>query len=292
MSIPVLSPSPLTAVLPAQPHMIVVGNQKGGAGKSTVAMHLIVALLRMRRRVGAIDLDVRQRTLTRYIDNRARYCAGRNDALLMPQVCDIQASGLRQLDDAENADQAAFTQALRRLGETCEFVVIDAPGGDSFLSRMAHAHADTLITPLNDSFIDFDLLGDIDEGAPEQVRPSIYSEMVWESRKKRAANSRRPIDWIVLRNRTSVSKIEAKNKQRVGEALRTLSTRIGFRLAPGLSERVIYRELFPQGRTLLDLMDQNGQDDVSMSHLAARQELRDLFITLKLPGLEGETLRF
>jgi chromosome partitioning protein len=276
----------------AGPHVIVVGNQKGGAGKSTVAMHLIVALLRMRRRVGAIDLDVRQRTLTRYIDNRARFCAGKTDSLQMPQVADIRASGLRQLDDAENADQAAFIHALRRLGETCDFVVIDAPGGDSFLSRLAHAHADTLITPLNDSFIDFDLLGDLDEAAPEQVRPSIYSEMVWESRKKRASSSRRPIDWIVLRNRTSVSKIEAKNKQRVGEALRTLSTRIGFRMAPGLSERVIYRELFPQGRTLLDLLSQTGEDEVSVSHLAARQELRDLFITLKLPGLEGEALRF
>jgi chromosome partitioning protein len=285
-------PSPMASIGPAELHVIVVGNQKGGAGKSTVAMHLIVALLRMRRRVGAIDLDVRQRTLTRYIDNRMRYGAGRSDALYMPQVCDIRASGLRQLDDAEHADQAAFAQALRRLGETCEFVVIDAPGGDSFLSRLAHAHADTLITPLNDSFIDFDLLGDIDEGAPEQVRPSIYSEMVWDSRKRRASASRRPIDWIVLRNRTSVSKIEARNKQRVGEALRTLSTRIGFRLVPGLSERVIYRELFPQGRTLLDLLDQIGEDEVSMSHLAARQELRDLFITLKLPGLEGEALRF
>jgi chromosome partitioning protein len=276
----------------AQPHVIVVGNQKGGAGKSTVAMHLIVALLRMRRRVGAIVLVLRQRTLTRYIDNRARFGEGRAETLQMPQVADIQASGLRQLDDAESADHNAFVVALRRLSETCEFVVIDAPGGDSFLSRLAHAHADTLITPLNDSFIDFDLLGDIDDSAPDSVRPSIYSEMVWESRKRRAAASRRPIDWIVLRNRTSASKIEARNKQRVGEALRTLSTRIGFRLAPGLSERVIYRELFPQGRTLLDLLNQNGEDEVSISHLAARQELRDLFITLKLPGFEGETLRF
>jgi chromosome partitioning protein len=284
----ILTPTPGLA----QPHVIVVGNQKGGAGKSTVAMHLIVALLRMRRRVGAIDLDLRQRTLTRYIDNRARFGEGRAETLQMPQVADIQASGLRQLDDAESADHNAFVVALRRLSETCEFVVIDAPGGDSFLSRLAHAHADTLITPLNDSFIDFDLLGDIDDSAPDSVRPSIYSEMVWESRKRRAAASRRPIDWIVLRNRTSASKIEARNKQRVGEALRTLSTRIGFRLAPGLSERVIYRELFPQGRTLLDLLNQNGEDEVSISHLAARQELRDLFITLKLPGFEGETLRF
>ncbi len=290
LSQPALNPTPAPGL--AQPHIIVVGNQKGGAGKSTVAMHLIVALLRMRRRVGAVDLDLRQRTLTRYIDNRARFGEGRAESLQMPQVADIQPSGARQLDEAESADQNAFVMALRRLSETCEFVVIDAPGGDSFLSRLAHAHADTLITPLNDSFIDFDLLGDVDEAAPDSVRPSIYSEMVWESRKRRAAVSRLPIDWIVLRNRTSASKIEAKNKQRVGEALRTLSTRIGFRIAPGLSERVIYRELFPQGRTLLDLISQNGEDEVSISHLAARQELRDLFITLKLPGFEGEALRF
>jgi chromosome partitioning protein len=285
---------PTQALGPATAHIVVIGNQKGGAGKSTVAMHLIVALLRMRRRVGAIDLDLRQRSLTRYIENRARRGAASGELLAMPQVAEIAASPSRHLDQAEEADQSAFMSALRRLAETCEFVVVDAPGGDTFLSRLAHAHADTLITPLNDSFIDFDLLGGMDESNPDIVRPSVYSEMVWESRKRKATADRRPIDWIVLRNRTSTSRIEAKNKQKVGEALRILSTRIGFRLAPGLSERVIYRELFPQGRTLLDFMDKPGgtDDEVSVSHLAARQELRDLFITLKLPGLEGEALRF
>jgi chromosome partitioning protein len=124
------------------------------------------------------------------------------------------------------------------------------------------------------------------------VRPSIYSEMVWESRKKKAMAARTPIDWVVLRNRTATSKIEAKNKQRVGQALTTLSGRIGFRLAPGLSERVIYRELFPQGLTLLDLDGDGVPVEMRMAHVAARQELRDLFITLKLPGLEGEPLKF
>jgi chromosome partitioning protein len=289
-----LAPAPVTAAETRQAHVIVVGNQKGGAGKSTVAMHLIVALLRMRRRVGAIDLDVRQRTLTRYIENRGRWGVDRCESLAMPQVLDIQASGARQLDEAEAADRAAFLTALRRLSETCDFVVIDAPGGESYLSRLAHGHADTLITPLNDSFIDFDLLGGVDADNPDRVRPSIYSEMVWESRKLKASTARKPIDWIVLRNRTSASKIEAKNKQRVGEALRTLSSRIGFRLAPGLSERVIYRELFPQGRTLLDVMETLGSEpgELQFSHVAARQELRDLFIALKLPGIEGEPLRF
>ncbi|MEQ1708038.1 MAG: division plane positioning ATPase MipZ [Terricaulis sp.] len=279
-------------VAPRQAHVIVVGNQKGGAGKSTVAMHVIVALMRMGRRTGALDLDVRQRSLTRYIENRGRWIAAHAAKLPAPQVLELQESRARQLDAAEAEDEAGFRSALLRLSRTCDFVVIDSPGGDSYLARLAHALADTLITPLNDSFVDFDLLGDIDPNCADVVRPSIYSEMVWESRKKKALAARTPIDWIVLRNRTSTSRIEAKNKQRVGAALRTLSNRIGFRLAPGLSERVIFRELFPQGLTLLDLDVEGAEGEMRMTHLAARQELRDLFITLKLPGLEGEALKF
>lgn len=271
------------------PHVIVVGNQKGGAGKSTVAMHVIVALMRMGRRVGAIDLDVRQRSLTRYVENRARWIASRGVEMPSPQIFELHESSQRSMDAAEAEDEAAFRAALRRLSDTCDFIVVDSPGGDTFLSRLAHAAADTLITPLNDSFVDFDLLGDIDPNCDEIVRPSIYSEMVWDSRKRKAQAARTPIDWVVMRNRTATGRIEAKNQQKVGRALKTLSQRIGFRLAPGLSERVIFRELFPSGQTLLDL---EAAGDLKMSHLAARQELRDLFIALKLPGLEGEPLKF
>lgn len=277
---------------PRRAHVIVTGNQKGGAGKSTVAMHVIVALMRMSRRTGALDLDVRQRSLTRYIENRARWIAAHGAKLPAPQILEVTESRQRLLDTAEAEDEAGFQAALKRLSRTCDFVVVDCPGGDSHLSRLAHACADTLITPLNDSFVDFDLLGDIDPDAANVVRPSIYSEMVWDSRKRKAQVERTPIDWVVMRNRTSASRIEAKNKQKVGDALKTLSSRIGFRLAPGLSERVIFRELFPQGLTLLDLDSKETGGDLRMTHLAARQELRDLFITLKLPGLEGEALRF
>jgi chromosome partitioning protein len=283
---------PAAPPAPRQAHVIVVGNQKGGAGKSTVAMHIIVALMRMGRRTGVIDLDIRQRSLTRYIENRARWIAARAAKLPLPQILELCESRERQLDAAEAEEESALRAALRRLSETCDFIVIDSPGGDSHLARLAHAFADTLVTPLNDSFVDFDLLGDIDANNADIVRPSIYSEMVWDSRKKKALAERTPIDWVVLRNRTATSKIEAKNKQRVGQALATLSARIGFRLAPGLSERVIFRELFPQGLTLLDLDAAGAEGDMKMGHLAARQELRDLFITLKLPGLEGEPLKF
>jgi chromosome partitioning protein len=270
--------------------VIVVGNQKGGAGKSTIAMHLVVALMRMGRRTGALDLDLRQRSLTRYIENRGRWISARDAKVPAPQILELTGSAQRSLDLAEAEDEATLRIALRRLGETCDFIVVDSPGGDSFISRLAHAAADTLITPLNDSFVDFDLLGSVDVTGGDIVRPSIYSEMVWESRKRRARAARAPIDWVVLRNRTSTNRGETKTE--VADALKTLSRRIGFRVAPGLSERVIYRELFPQGLTLLDLENEAAETELRMAHVAARQELRDLFITLKLPGLDGERLKF
>jgi chromosome partitioning protein len=278
------------AIVPPGTHVVVVGNEKGGAGKSTVAMHLTIALLKMDVRVGVIDLDLRQRTLSRYLHNRAAYGASKRLDLVMPEIGLIQPSTNRNLDQAEAEDLALFDSTLARLQRTCRFVVIDAPGGDTFLSRRAHVAADTLITPLNDSFVDFDLLGDVNPDTLEVTQPSFYSEMVWDCRKKKAAATRRPIDWIVMRNR--MSPLDARNKQAVGDALKSLANRIGFRMAAGLSERVIFRQLFPYGLTLLDLTDDGGQLAFTMSHVAARQELRDLLIVLKLPGLEGQQIGF
>jgi chromosome partitioning protein len=271
-------------------HTIVVGNEKGGAGKSTVTMHLSIALMRMGMKVGVLDLDVRQRSLSRYLENRARWIRNTGAQLSMPEMVRIDASQARDLDAAETEEAKHFDESLKRLSERCNFIIIDAPGGDTFLSRTAHSAADTLITPLNDSFVDFDLLGDVDPQTLEVARPSYYAELVWDCRKKKAQASRKPIDWIVMRNR--MSPLDAKNKQRVGEALDNLSRRIGFRIAPGLSERVIYRELFPMGLSLLDLTDAGSGVAFTMSHVAARQEIRDLLIVLKLPGLEGREIQF
>ena len=271
-------------------HVIVVGNEKGGAGKSTVAMHLSVALMRMGKRVGLLDLDVRQRSLSRYLENRTRWNETTGANLPIPQTIRIDASQARDLDAAEAEEAERFDESLERLRQSCDFIIVDSPGGDSFLSRKAHASADSLVTPLNDSFVDFDLLGDVDSQTLEVVRPSFYAELVWDCRKRKAQNSRTPIDWVVMRNR--MSPLDARNKQRVGEALDNLARRIGFRIAPGLSERVIYRELFPMGLTLLDLTEAGSNVAFTMSHVAARQEIRDLLIVLKLPGLEGVEISF
>ncbi len=281
------APQPVDA---REGRVIIIGNEKGGAGKSTVAMHLSVALMRMGKKVGLIDLDVRQRTFTRYLENRMRWVQSTGSSIPMPETLRVDASSARNLDEAEAEESHRFLSSLKRLKSVCDFVIVDAPGGDTFLSRLAHSSADTLITPLNDSFVDFDLLGDVNPQSLEVVRPSFYAEMVWACRKHKAQTTRKPIDWVVMRNR--MSPLEARNKQRVGEALDNLAKRIGFRLAPGLSERVIYRELFPMGLTLLDLTEEGSNITFTMSHVAARQELRDLLILLKLPGLEGQEIAF
>lgn len=283
---------PLTLSTPAQNQcrVIVVGNEKGGAGKSTVSVHLAIALMRMNQKVGVIDLDVRQRTLTRYLENRLRWMQSTGSKLPMPEIIRVDASTERNLDLAEKEEADRFQASLARLQTVSDVVIIDAPGGNTYLSRVAHMSADTLITPMNDSFVDFDLLGDVNPQTLEVLRPSFYSEMVWNCRKAKARTSRRPIDWIVMRNR--VSPLEARNKQKVGEALANLAKRIGFRLAPGLSERVIYRELFPAGLTLLDLTESGSNVSFTMSHVAARQELRDLVILLQMPQLAGVEIGF
>ncbi|KAA5800968.1 AAA family ATPase [Alkalicaulis satelles] len=275
---------------PQGAHVIVVGNEKGGAGKSTIAIHLAVALLRMGKRVGVIDLDLRQATLTRYLENRRRWAHKRQVSLPMPVERPVPASASRSLDDVEAEEREAWTAALAELSGACDFIIVDAPGGDTHYARLAHASADTIVTPVNDSFVDFALLADVDPDTFEVGRPSVYAAMVWESRKMKAKATRRTIDWVVMRNR--VSMLDAHNKRRVWEGLKSLSERIGFRLAPGFSERVIYRELFPAGLTLIDLTESGSSVAFTMSHVAARQELRELIIILKLPGLAGARMPF
>ncbi|MFT4013406.1 MAG: division plane positioning ATPase MipZ [Paracoccus sp. (in: a-proteobacteria)] len=252
-------------------HLIVVGNEKGGSGKSTTSMHVATALARMGHCVGALDLDVRQRSFGRYLENRAHF--------IRSAGLDLPSARLGVLDPEAASDP--LSHAVEALEPDCDFILLDCPGSHTKLSQMAHSLADTLITPMNDSFIDFDLLARMSPDG-KVLGPSIYAEMVWGARQMRGQAGAGPIDWLVLRNRLGTQAMH--NKRKVGGALDTLSKRIGFRVAPGFSERVIFRELFPRGLTLLDQKD-IGTEQLSMSNIAARQELRDLITELRLPGV-------
>ena len=267
-------------------HVIVLGNEKGGSGKSTTAMHLFVALARSGATVAAMDLDLRQQSFFRYLENRRSYAEKRGAPLLMPEQVAMTPSETRDRVDAEAEDRRAIREAVEGLRARCDFIIIDCPGAFSTFSQEAHAEADTLITPMNDSLIDFDLLARVDPNTGKIKGPSIYSEMVWRGRQIRAEAGRKPVDWIVMRNR--VSTLDARNKRRVGGMLAELAKRIGFRVAPGFSERVIFREMFLQGLTLLDLKAQGpGGGALSMSHVAARNEVRELLKNLDLPGVDA-----
>lgn len=267
---------------PGMAHIIVVGNEKGGAGKSTVSMHVSTALARMGHKVGCLDLDLRQKSFTRYFENRVKHNSTGGLGLATPEMHALPEIPQEALQAGENVYDHRLSAAVAALEPDCDFIVIDCPGSHTRLSQVAHSLADTLVTPLNDSFVDFDLLAHTDQTGMEVIGPSVYSEMVWNARQLRAQAGLNSIDWVVLRNRVGTQRMV--NKEKMEHVLKLLAKRIGFRIAPGFSERVIFRELFPRGLTLLDLKDV-GVKQLNISNIAARQELRDLMKALKLPGV-------
>ena len=250
--------------------IIVIGNEKGGAGKSTVAVHLATALMHEGARVAVIDLDTRQQSTGHFFANRAAWIAA--EGVTLPQPCPVAPVG----------DEQTLQVAL---GVDADFVIMDTPGADTELSRAAHGRADLIVTPMNDSFVDFDVLGVIDPVTLDVMRPSVYAETVWEARKARAVQRGGSIDWVVLRNR--LASVEARNRRRVDARVATLARRVGFRPLVGLRDRVIYRELFPFGLTVSDLSRAVRPVEVSLSHVSARQELRVLMHDLGLVSADG-----
>jgi chromosome partitioning protein len=259
--------------------IVVFGNEKGGSGKSTTALHVLIAMCYENKKVGVLDLDIRQKTLFTFLKNREKYCFDNNMKLSKPEIYKVRPSEKDSKLESNLEEEKNFATALNSLERKCDFIIIDCPGGFSNYVKMAHTVADTLVTPMNDSFIDFDLLATEDGKNGKVFVPSIYSEMVWTSKKLRASAKHPPIDWIVCRNR--VSQLYNRNKYHVGKSLAALSKKIGFRVSTGLSERVIYRELFLSGLTLLDL-EKVGDWKPNMSHISAKQEIRVLMDSLDL----------
>ena len=246
----------------------VLGNEKGGTGKSTVAFNLAVGLLRAGKSVGCIDLDPRQATLARQVQNRRAYAERTGTALPQPAV-EI-ADGPEALDGA-----------LEVLAGGHDAVVVDTPGRPDAAAQRAHAHADVLITPVNDSHVDLDLIGRLDPGTRTSARPGVYAEMVWKQRMVRAGSGRKALDWIVMLNR--VRQVDSHNTREVRALLRNLAGRFAFEIAPGFGERTIFREMFPDGLGLMDLRQPGIERTLSMSHVAARNEVRRLLDMLGAP---------
>ncbi|MGB7034607.1 MAG: division plane positioning ATPase MipZ [Xanthobacteraceae bacterium] len=267
---------------PFSAHVIVLGNEKGGSGKSTTAMHVTVALLQAGQRVATIDLDSRQKSFTHYVENR-RDWSQRSGIKLGNSMhyCVARGFGMR-LDEIEAQEFAAFAEAISAVEQTHDFVVIDTPGTDTYLMRLAHSMADTLITPLNDSFVDFDVLGVVDQNTFEVTGVSHYAEMVREARRQRRLVDGGLTDWVVVRNRLST--LGSRNGRLVAQGVDGLAKQLGFRAIEGFAERVVYREFFPRGLTALDDLNEDTLGlRPNTSHVTARDEVKALIDALRLP---------
>jgi len=265
-------------------HVIVCGNEKGGSGKTTTTMHLIIHLMKAGFKVASIDLDARQQSLTRYIQNRLNWSLRQGVDLELPTHYRFDTSSHDSVASAQSMDYTAFVDAVQEVESSHDFVVIDTPGSDNYLMRLAHSMADTLLTPMNDSFVDFDVLGTVDPHSMEITDFSHYARMVREARRQRFLADDGLLDWVVVRNR--LSSLVSRNQQNLLGCVMQLSMQLGYRVADGISERVIFREYFPMGLTALDDMDQvnpEGEVRSTKSHLAAREELRKLVGVLRLP---------
>lgn len=255
------------------PRVVVFGNEKGGTGKSTLAMHLAVALMNRGFSVATVDLDARQGTLSKYVANRKRYAERTGHPIPLPTHHAINSR------TDETGYEMELPRVLAAAGDS-HVVVMDTPGFDSVLSQLGHSWADVIVTPMNDSLIDLDVMSDVDPLRHTIVRPSHYAERVWRAKQLRARRDGGSIDWVVIRNR--LGQLEARNKRLVAKLLSELSRRIGFRLADGIAERVVYRELFLDGLTVEDMAALSKDGALAMSHVAARQELRALMLALGL----------
>jgi chromosome partitioning protein len=263
-------------------HVVVLGNEKGGSGKSTVAMHIAVALMKAGHRVATVDLDCRQLSLTRYVENRRSLAARMGIALELSHHFTVERGSHNAVDRNEADEFTRFAGAITTLEHTHDVVVIDTPGSDSYLMRLAHAMADTLVTPLNDSFVDFDVLARVDAESFDIAKVGHYAELVREARRQRNLADGGSTDWVVVRNR--VGQFGTRNGRSLERGLQALAGELDFRVAEGLSERVIYRELFLRGLTAFDTLDRAlfGVEP-NLSHFAARQEVRALIDFLNLP---------
>ncbi|MCH9753698.1 MAG: division plane positioning ATPase MipZ [Alphaproteobacteria bacterium] len=260
------------------PIVIVIGNEKGGAGKTTTAMNIIISLLYLDFKVVSIDTDVRQLSLTRYIENRVNTIDKIKSGIPLPTHYKIVETKTK-LEEKNQLDKIISKSS------DVDFIIIDTPGTSNEISRYSHSKADIIITPINDSFVDIDLLANIDPENFKILKPGIYSQMVWEEKINRAKQNNKSIDWIVVRNR--VSHIDTRNKRNIEKVISSLSKRIGCRLASGFGERVIFKELFLKGLTLLDIKNKTLKTSVnmSMSHIIARQELFSLLTSLNIEDI-------
>jgi chromosome partitioning protein len=114
-------------------HVLTVAQQKGGAGKTTLAAHLGVALVQRGARVALLDIDP-QGSLSAWAALRAEEGEGPSHR---------QAAGWRTAQEAE------------RLQRDHDVVIIDSPPHAETEARIAIRQASLVLVPVQPSPMDF-----------------------------------------------------------------------------------------------------------------------------------------
>ncbi|MDR1694029.1 MAG: division plane positioning ATPase MipZ [Lactobacillaceae bacterium] len=249
-------------------HIIVVSNEKGGTGKSTISMHLATLLLYEGYNVATIDMDGRQGTFTKYIENRKKY--NQKSYINLPISYHLSFS----IDDEDGSNPELIGRHIKDLAKKYDAIIIDTPGTKNYLFDEAHKYADTLITPISDSLLDLNVMADIDFNTKKIGKPGHYANHIWDVKKYLAARNKPYLNWVVAGNR--ISSFNSKNKTKVMEYLERLSKLYGFKLFFGIKDRAIYKELFLDGLTILDMNNDRLKMKMSISHIAAKREIRKL----------------
>jgi chromosome partitioning protein len=255
-------------VTPRRGHIIVFANEKGGVGKSTSAFHTCIALCNAGERVATLDVDLRQLTLHRALWARMESATEYGVNLPGPEQIMLAQQNENELEEK-----------LRMARIHNSFIVIDVGGHDSPIARRAIFMADTIVTPVNDSFIDLDMLGRIDPRTGELKTLGNFARLVEHMKEPGMALRSKPLDWVVMQNRSR--SLATKNERKIYDALTKIAPVAGFRLVPGLRERVTYRELFPLGLTLFDL---DAIPELGRAQPNAREEIWAMLRSLNLPS--------
>lgn len=252
-------------------HIITISNEKGGTGKSTISMHLAIKLMQEGFSVATFDLDGRQGSLSKYIENRHKYCENHN--LILPTPTNIRVTP----EDNYYLIPQAREKLAKQIYEAAtqyDALILDTPGTKNYLFEEAHKFCDTVITPISDSLMDLNVLADIDFESDKVRQPGHYANFIWDTKKYLAARGKSYLNWIVIGNKLST--YNSKNKANVFSYLEKIAKLYGFRFSHGLRDRVIYKELFLEGLTVLDMQEESLKMKMTISHLAAKREIKAL----------------
>lgn len=282
--------------------VIVIGNIKGGSGKTTTAMHLVTSLMRRKigdrfLKVGCLDTDVDQLSFQKFLKSRERWAQKTGREIDFPVYRQLKKSTLNEVEKRESAELQSFLAVLESLTKTegCDVVVIDTPGSNTWYSRLAHSAADTLITPFNCSMLDLDLVAEYDATRPwpeSYIGPSRYTQLVWEAWKTRDTLGMTPSKWFFIMNRFNPDTIIEKTDPYFH--MFKLAEQLDAKASPGIPEREVFSKLWPYGLTLFDLdLPPEGEPQFRMLREALDdvQSLFDRFgidpLTTSRPGVLG-----